>query len=140
MAHRAAAHIILGGTITASMFAGLLEVLEEDGLTVEAEAVVFGRPLRLADDEVVGGEFARLESYCVDHGLPFVRWAGACPGVFDAERVVFTGRGEPYSCTADEDDRVLLTRDTVELLGSYAAVIAYFDGADFSVPPLILKG
>ena len=51
MAHRAAVRIILGGTITASMFAELLDMLEEEGLTVEAEAVVFGRPLRLADDD-----------------------------------------------------------------------------------------
>ena len=57
-----------------------------------------------------------------------------------AERVVFTGTDEPAPFVADEDDHVLIGRDTIDRLGSIEAIRAYFDAADFVVPPLIVAG
>lgn len=58
----------------------------------------------------------------------------------NGERVVFTGSGEPASFAADEDDHILIGRDTVDRLGSIEAIRAHFDAADFVAPPLIVAG
>lgn len=147
MADRVSAAITIGGTIAASEFAGLAQRLDISGLSTEWGGPPFDPieprdegPLALFAHDVSGGEFFDLEFFCVDVGLPFARWSGACPGAFAAERVVFTGAGEPRSFTADEEDHILIARDIVEALGSYAAVLAYFDEADFVIPPLIIEG
>ena len=70
--------------------------------------------------------------------VPFARWSGAYVGQWGAERVIFTGVDEPASFAADEDDHVLIGRDTVDRLGSIEAIRAHFDAADFVVPPLIV--
>jgi hypothetical protein len=57
-----------------------------------------------------------------------------------AERVVFTGSGEPLCHAYYEDDRLTLDRETIERLGTLAGVLARFDAADFVVPPLRLTG
>lgn len=67
--------------------------------------------------------------------MPFARWSGAYGGEWGAERVVFTGEDEPISYVADEEDRVMIDRDTVERLGSIEAMRAQFAAADFVVPP-----
>ena len=71
--------------------------------------------------------------------LAFVRWCGAYPGGWSAERVVFTGEGEPQSFIADEEDRVLVDEATVETLGSIQALRAHFAKAVFVAPPLIVE-
>ncbi|MBR0552732.1 hypothetical protein [Stakelama marina] len=38
--------------------------------------------------------------------------------------------------TADEQERAVIDRQTVEQCGRFDAVLAYFDAADFAVPPL----
>src|SRR3546814_18287648 len=88
--------------------------------------------------EVACGRFEELEAFCVRNALPCSRWSGAYPGQWGAERVVFTGGGEPRSYAADEDDYILIGRCTAERLGGFAAIIAHFDAADFAVPPLVL--
>lgn len=52
---------------------------------------------------------------------------------------MFTGDGEPVSYAAMEDF-VVIGRRTAEALGSYDAILANFDAADFNVPPLIIVG
>jgi len=40
----------------------------------------------------------------------------------------------------DESDRVLLDRRLLVELGSIEAAMAYFDTAEFAVPPLVVEG
>lgn len=97
-----------------------------------------GVPLELMAHEVAWGRFDCLESWCVEHSLPFARWSGAFSGQWGAKRAVFTGAGEVQSYAADEDDYLLIGRCTVERLGSYEAILAHFVAGDFAVPPLRL--
>ncbi|MDT9600431.1 hypothetical protein [Sphingosinicella rhizophila] len=147
MADRVSASITLGGIISPTLFAELAELVAAEGLSIEWDGEPFepahripGEPLRLYAHEVPWGRFDRLENWCVANGIAFARWAGGYPGEWTAERVVFAGTGAPHSFTADEDDRIYIDRSTVEHLGSVEAILAHFDAADATVPPLILEG
>jgi len=59
----------------------------------------------------------------------------AAPGHVDPERAV-----APRLFCGTEDDYVMIGRHTVQALGSYAAIIALFDMADFTLPPLRFSG
>src|SRR3546814_19980117 len=78
------------------------------------------------------------EAFCVTHGRAFARWPGAYAGQWGAERTVFTGSGEPQCYAADEDDYILIGGCAVERLGTMETVIAHFDAADFTIPPLAI--
>ena len=66
------------------------------------------------------------------------RWqSGSYPGEWGGERVVFTGGGEPGYYAADEDDRVLIGRETAQPID---AILAHFDAAEVVVPPLLVEG
>ncbi|MWC45632.1 hypothetical protein [Sphingomonas carotinifaciens] len=68
-----------------------------------------------------------------------MRSSGSCAGQWGAERVVYTGSGEPMRYPCCEDDYVMIGRDHVERLGTIDAVLAYFEAADFEVPPLDIE-
>ena len=145
MADRVSASIVLGGTISTAAFAELAILVEQEGLSTEWDGEPFqpgditpGQPLSLYAHKVAWGRFEALESWCVANAMPFTRWSGAYAGQWGAERVVFIGAGEPASFAADEDDCVLIGRDTAERLGSIEAIRAHFDAADFVVPPLVI--
>lgn len=145
MADRVSASIVLGGMIDNASFAKLAKLIAQEGLSIELDGEPFqpdnitpDRPLSLYAHEVAGGRFEALEAWCVDITLPFACWSGAYAGQWSAERVVFTGAGEPALFAADEDDHVLIGRDMVDRLGSMGAIRAHFDAADFVVPPLIV--
>ena len=145
MADRVSASIVVGGHLPAASLTALIEVIQNEGLSTEWDGELFdvselpqGEPLRLMAHEVAWGRFEQLETFCIEKCLPFARWSGAYPGQWGAERVVFTGSGEPLSYTADEDDYVLMGRCTAERLGSYAAILAHFDAADLAVPSLMI--
>lgn len=147
MADRVSASIVLGGSITADRYEELAAIIAGEGLSTDWDGEGFepshrtvGEPLSLCAHEVPWGRFEELEAWCVEHQLPFARWSGGYGGQWSAERVVFPGGGEPQSYVADEDDRILIDRDRVEALGALEAVIAWFDAADFVVPPLIVEG
>jgi len=147
MGLRVSASITLGGVLNASTYRALCDVIEKEGLSLEWDGERFeahhrrdGEPLRLHAHDVSWGRFDMLEPLCAAWGLPFVRWSGSHPGQFGAERVVFTGTGMPRTFSADDDDVVVIVRETVETLASMAAVLAYFDAADFTVPPLVVEG
>ncbi|MBX9898027.1 MAG: hypothetical protein K2Y17_09050 [Qipengyuania sp.] len=147
MADRVSASIIIGGAITAAVYADFSAIIADEGLSIEWDGAPFephdreeGEPLRLCAHEVAWGRFEQLEAFCVERRLPFARWSDAYPGQWDPERVVFTGDGEPQSYGASNDDDVRIGRNTAEALGSYEAIIANFDAADFAVPPLIVNG
>ncbi len=147
MADRVSASITVGGTVTPAAYAELADVIASEDLSTEWDGEPFephqrteGEPLRLFAHEVAWGRFEELEAWCFEHGIPFARWSGAYGGEWGAERVVFTGEGEPISYAADEDDRIMIDRDTTERLGSIDAIRAHFDAAEFEVPPLVVEG
>jgi len=143
MADRVSVTIAIGGTLAASQRETLADLIAEEGLSLEWDGAPFdasqfpdATPLTLYAHEVAWGRVENLEAFCVAHKLPFARWSGSYPGQWDPERVVFTGDGEPQSFGASEDDYVMIGRHTAEALGSYEAIIANFDAADFAIPPL----
>jgi len=147
MADRVSASIIIGGNLPAALLLDLVRLIGDEGLSTDWDGSDFAAsdlpgdgPLRLMAHEVAWGRFDGLEAFCVANGLPFARWAGAYSGQWGAERVVFTGSGESQSYVADEEDFILIGRETVERLGSFAAIIAHFNAADFEVPPLRATG
>ncbi len=147
MADRVSASIVLGGTIDNAAFTEITKLVQDEGLSTEWGGEPFqpsdiapDRPLSLYAHEVAWDRFEALEAWCVANGVPFTRWSGAYAGQWGAERVVFTGTGEPASFAADEDDHVLIGRDPLDRLGSIEAIRAHFDAADFVVPPLIVAG
>ncbi len=143
MADRVSVSIAIGGDLPASQRDKFVETIMCEGLSTEwdgpdsdASQLPSGEALRLYAHEVAWGRLDALEAFCIDQALPFVRWSGGCPGAFGPEIVVFTGSGALQSFAADEDECIVLGRATAEQLGSYEAILAHFDAADFAVPPL----
>ena len=147
MADRVSATITIGGRVPADQLLDLASVINGEGLSTDWDGEDFtlsqlvpDASLALMAHEVAWGRFEDLEAFCISEGLSFVRWSGAYGGQWGAERVVFTGVGEPVSFVADEEDRILIDRDTLERLGTIEAVRLHFDVADFVVPPLRIEG
>ena len=145
MADRVSASIAIGGSLRAALLPDFAATIQREGLSTEWDGEPFAlddiqedAPLSLMAHEVAWGRFEPLEAFCIANGLPFARWSGGYPGQWGAERLVFTGSGEPISYAADEDDYILMGRCTAERLGSYAAILAHFDAADFVIPPLVI--
>jgi hypothetical protein len=46
----------------------------------------------------------------------------------------------PRSFVADADDHIVISEDTVEKLGSMAAIRLHFEAARFAIPPLVVEG
>lgn len=145
MADRVSASIVVGGAVNTDDFDELADIIKSEGLAVEWDGEPFephhhvvGEPLRLFAHEVAGGSFDNLESWCRSHRLPFVRWCGGFSGQWGPERVVATGDGSSLSYAVTEDDEVVISRGTVEKLGSLEAIIAHFDAAEFAVPALLV--
>ena len=145
MADRVSTSIVLGGIIDAAAFAELAELIGQEGLSTDWDGEPFtpedirpDEPLHFCAHEVAWGRFEDLENWCIARSLPFCRRSGAYGGEWNAERVVFTGSGAPRSFAADVDEHVMIDRDMAEHLGSMAAIRAYFDAADFAVPPLVI--
>lgn len=146
MVDRRQASITIGGILPAALLGAFIELIQDEGLSTEWDGPAFDvaelapdDALRLMANEVAWGRFDRLEAFCVEHGLPFARWSGACVGCWNAELTVFTGSGEPHFYAATDDDDVMIGRHTAEALGSFAEIIAYFNAADFVVPPLTVS-
>ena len=145
MADRVSASMTIGGSINPATYERLAEIIADERLSTDWDGDPFepagrieGEALRLTAHEVAWGRFDRLEAFCVAERIPFARWSGALSGEWDAERVVFTGDGEPQAYGAFEDDEIVIGRHTAQALGSYEAIIANFDAADFPVPPLVV--
>lgn len=145
MADRVSASITIGGALPSVLLPDFITFIEQQRLSTEWDGEPFtasdlagNAALDLMAHEVAWGRFEELEAFCVKNALSFSRWSGAYPGQWGAERVVFTGSGEPRSYAADEDDYILIGRCTAERLGGFAAIIAHFDAADFDVPPLVI--
>ncbi|MEQ1725884.1 MAG: hypothetical protein ABL882_08160 [Sphingopyxis sp.] len=147
MADRVSANIIIGGDITPEQFEALTHLIGDEDLRIEWDGDPFtpdmieaGEPLSLCAHEVSWGNFNALEQYCCDQRIPYRRWSGGCPGSFGAERIVFDGKHGPFNYDADEDDRIVLTAETIALLGSMRAIRAYLKPTTWDVPALVIAG
>jgi hypothetical protein len=147
MADRVSVTFTLGGTLSPESYLELVAVIAAEGLSIEWDGEAFepshrtvGEPLELFANEVAWGKVEALETFCHDHGLPYRFWAGGFLAEWSAERIVFRGEGAPDSFIVDEADRVLIDRHEVGRRGSVDAVLAYFDEAEFIVPPLVVEG
>ncbi|MBL0916873.1 MAG: hypothetical protein IBJ13_15635 [Sphingopyxis sp.] len=125
----------------------LAAVIAGEGLSIEWDGPAFepshrtaGEPLELFANEVAWGKVEALETFCHEHGLPYRFWAGGFFAEWSAERIVFRGDGTPDSFIVDESDRVLIDRHEVVRRDSIEAILAYFDEAEFLVPPLVIEG
>lgn len=147
MADRVPASILIGGVMSAALYAEFVSAIAFEGLSTEWGGEPFevgqrvvGEPLALFDESCAWGKIDHLEAFCVKNALPFVRWSGSYPAEWSPERLVFRGTGTVDSYMIDESDRVMLDRRLLESLGSIEAAFAYFDGAEFEVPPLVVEG
>lgn len=145
MADRVSVSIAIGGTLAADLRDSFIAIIADEGLSTEWDGPDFDvshvptdEALRLYAHEVAWGRLNVLEAFCVAHGLAFSRWSGSYPGQFGPEIAVFTGSGEVRLFAADEEEQGVLGRATAERLGSFAAILAWFDAAAFVPPPLRL--
>jgi hypothetical protein len=147
MADRVSASISLGGTLALFQYHKLAEIIAREALMSNWDGTPFdparrnvGEQLTLYAHEVAWGRFEELEAWCATEKLAFVRWSGACVGQWGAQRTVFMGHSDPISYATDEEDYVVVNKATLEKLGSVLAINAYFDRAEFKLPPLVVEG
>lgn len=147
MADRVSVALTLGGAITDDQYQEVTALIQLEGLSIEWGGAPFepshrtrGEPLKLFAHEVAWGRVEPVEDWCVANRVPFARWSGGYAGSWGSERVVYAGAGEPASFVADEEDRILVDRETALQLGSIEAVIGHFDAADFPIPPFVVDG
>ena len=142
MADRVSVSIAIGGNVPANLVEESVETAECESLSTEWDEQPFDisqfptdDALRLFAHDVANGELDRMESFCAEHGLIFSRWSGA----FGAEIVNFSGQGITRRFAADEEGRAVIDAAKVAELGSYDAILSYFNDADFTVPPLRIQ-
>lgn len=145
MADRVSVTIRISGTVAAAERDTLVQIVNDEALSIEWDGPEFddtqfpsGAALRLHAHEVGWGKLDDLEAFCIERALPFVRWSGGYVGAFGPEIEVFTGAGDPKTFAADEEEQPVMCRATAARLGDFAAIMAYFDAADFVVPPLVV--
>ena len=145
MADRACAEIKIGGSIRRSCIEGLIGAIQCDGGRADwdgeplgDDALSEGEMLEAFAYELSGGIFQEAESFCEEHGLPYVRSSGSCAGAFGPERVVFTGEGTAAQFDLTEQDEVALTRCGLLTLGSMQAAESWFASAEFVPPPFTI--
>ncbi len=139
MADRASARITIGGTLSRSLLEDFTRRIEEEDARLDwegepftADAIPVAGPLELMAHEVAWGNFGRLEDFCHEHGLSYVRWSGGSPGSFGPERIVFTGVGDPVRHAVTDDDELVFDLEAIRRLGSIAAIEAQAVEADFT--------
>jgi hypothetical protein len=145
MADRVSANITIGGAVSPTQFEMLTHLIVSHDLSTEwngpkytPDQLVKGEPLCLYALETPWGMFDDFEQYCCEQHIPYVRWSGACPGSFGAERIVFDGIGGPLNYSVDDDDHIVLHEQTIDQLGSMRAIRAYLKPAAFEPPVLIV--
>lgn len=150
MADRVTAQITIGGTLPASAVPALIEAIQAEGLSTqydgtpfEPDELVNGEALTLCAYEVPWGVFRDLELFCRNHRLAYSRWFGACSGAWGAGRSIYRGTHETREgeegvddYDASDDDQTLLGEQLARHLGSYEAIMAHFERANFTVPPV----
>ena len=150
MADRVSAQITIGGIIAASALPGLIAAIQDEGLSTEYDGgpfepreLVSGEALTLCGHEVAWGTFRILEAFCRTHRLAYSRWYGACSGAWGSGRSIYRGEQELREgeegvddYDASDDDQTLMGEQLARHLGSYEAIVAHFERANFIVPSL----
>lgn len=141
MVDRVAATITIGGTLPSLFLETFVRLIEDEALASDWDGEPFtiadlpaDGPLILMASEVAWGEFRELESFCVEHRLPFARWHQSNCGSWGPERAVFTGADDVQFFAATDDDAVVIDRENVVRLGSVGAILQFLDNADFTPP------
>lgn len=144
MADRVPVTIKIGGNLPLPLLECFTALIENYALTTLDDApfdpttLPPDGPIELAGTEIAWGRLDDLEGFCIDHGLPFLRWADAYPGAWEAERLVFEGSGEPRSYTVTTNDILVITAPEARALGSMMAIDAWFASGDPILPPFKL--
>jgi hypothetical protein len=152
MADRCSASITIGGTLGDEHLPAFYAAIANEDLAIDFDEAAFtpedlisGEPLTLCAHEVSWGIFKVLEPFCQTHKLPYTRWNGACSGVWGCGRSVYRGDidgtegpSKIHEYDVSEDDQILMGAGLARHLGSFEAILAHFDEADFSVPPLVI--
>ena len=124
MADRLAAEIEIGGTVSASLVAGLCAAINEDGLRLEWDGGDFhprtaqdlldaaeGGVLTLCDDQASWGSFPVLEGFLAEHYIGFTRTTEA-KYEYDAEIIWFRSGAEGIQTRlTTQDQHVVVQRD-----------------------------
>ena len=144
MSDRVSASISIGGNLPLSLHDQFVEAVRNEGLSTEwggpeftADQIEHDRPLHLMAYDVAWGRFDELEQFCVNHGVTYQRDSCGFSGSFGAERIVFDGTNGPLNYDSDDQNAVVLTRETIMQLGSMEAIAAYFADAEIIIPPLV---
>jgi hypothetical protein len=147
MADRVSAHIRIGGTLARSDVDAFLDAVTQERASIDGEGGALDlsnlsrtEPLELFVHEAVGGRLETLESFCIDHRLPFVRWCDGYPGGWDAERLVYNPGFEPLSFAVTQSDAAVVTAGQVRELGSFEAIEAYLAAAELVLPLFVVGG
>jgi hypothetical protein len=147
MSDRVSASITIGGEINARQYDQLVALicnealcLDWDGDLFTPDTLIAAEPLHLCAHDVPWGRFEALEQFCCDQAIAYHRWSGSFPGSFGAEHIIFDGTHGPLNFDADEDDRIMLSAETITHLGSMRAIRTYLKPTAFAVPPLIVTG
>ncbi|SER24469.1 hypothetical protein [Sphingobium sp. YR768] len=145
MADRVSAHIMIGGMLSRSAYAGLIQAIEKDNPAIDWDGTPFNSsdipidtPLALMDHDVANGRFEEIEAVCRRHGLHYVRWSGGYPGSFPSVRVLYLGHGEPKQVLTTEEDEQVFPIERIRELGSIEAIEAGYRLARTNPPPLVL--
>lgn len=133
------AGIKFGGKLKREYADELLELVNDKGLTPDmcgGEATIDDLNEQLASDSVNYGLLDELEAFGERHGLDYEYSYGSGPD-WDSGVVRYYGQtGMRFETTGESGPS--LNREAIEELGSYEAVIAYFNMAAAEVPPLEL--
>lgn len=143
MTDRVSVSITIGGELSADLLDNLIRIAHKEGLTAEwggepldHSDLAEEQPLKLFAHEVANGEIHDIEDFCCENDLPFLRWAGAAPGAFPAEIVIWPGEGPRRSFTADDDGNVVLTAAELSTMTSMEAIREHFEAGTYEPPAL----
>ncbi|RIA46223.1 hypothetical protein DFR49_0756 [Hephaestia caeni] len=142
MAEACAATIRIGGILPCHLFPAFLTAVEADRARLDYDGEWFSEatlpenePLDLFAREAIGGRFANLETFCIAHKLPFIRWCEARTSDWDAERVAYSGEGEPLHFLATDGNEVAITASDIERFGTIDALREFLASATPDLPP-----
>jgi hypothetical protein len=146
MGDRAPCSITIGGDLSADHLPRFLSLIEDYGLTIDWGGEPFefrlhpvATPIALFGDEINGGCVDDVESFCVEHGLPFRRVSGGCLGAFSPEIIVFYGAKQGVQrFDADDDGSMVMTADAVLRAKSLTDLQARVIYAKRDIPPFII--
>lgn len=130
------AGIQFGGKLSKANAAKLLELVNDKGLTPDmcgGESTIDDLGEQLASDSVNYGNLDDLEDFAKEHKLDYDYSYGSGPDWDCGSVRYYADTGARFETTGESTS---LNRGMIEQLGSWEAVIDYFDKAGANLPPL----